>query len=71
MARHPDDNIDASTSSRSLNTRREEGDPPTLLASPITTGFSPLQGGTLDDVLSLPDPADTLDRLPGGKRRRK
>ena len=40
-----------------------EGAPCECLASPITTGFSPAQGGTLDKVRNLGSPADPQGRL--------
>ena len=47
----------------SVNVRKETGPPTNRIASPITTGFSPAQGGTLDDFRIMVEdsrPEDTL-----------
>lgn len=46
--------------SNNLNIVHREGPPPDRMASPITTGFSPAQRGTLDTVRNLPAPTDSL-----------
>jgi len=47
-----------------VNVKRVEGAPSDRMASPITTGFSPAQGGTLDKIRSLAEPEDTLGITP-------
>lgn len=46
--------------SENLNVVHEEGTPSNRMASPMTTGFSPAQRGTLDKVRNLNEPEDTL-----------
>jgi hypothetical protein len=51
----------------SKNVIHEEGIPSNRIASPITTGFSPAQGGTLDDFRTDVEdgrPADPLNLTP-------
>ena len=43
-----------------LNIVQGEGVPSNKMASPMTTGFSPAQRGTLDKVRNLNEPEDTL-----------
>ena len=55
----------------SLNVRHEQGPPPRRMATPMTTGMSPLQNHTLGDVLNLTDPADTIGILPGPRKSKR
>jgi hypothetical protein len=65
--------MEAAVPDKSLNVRQVQGPPPTRMATPMTTGWSPIQGGTLDDVLDPPSPPDTTNSAPGraGKQRRR
>jgi hypothetical protein len=47
-----------------LNIVKEQGEPPNRIASPINVADSPLQNHTVGDVTFLPEPEDTLSRLP-------
>lgn len=43
--------------------------PPRDMSTPMTVGIYPDQhrSGALNKVINLPDPEDTLDRVPGGR----
>lgn len=60
----------------SPNVIKEVSRPSNRIASPITTGFSPAQGGSLDDYRDGVEdgrPADPMGQLPGSgnKKSRK
>lgn len=55
-----------------LNTKREEGDPPYVLASPIMVGKSPLPPNrALDLLANVENPPDTIGWTPSKKGKRR
>ena len=59
---------------KDVNVERREGPPSNRMASPITTPFSPDQGGTLDDydqATTDTRPADPLDYFSQHRKGRK